>query len=108
MQLRFRDHGVDAPPSVRQAIELKLRLALGRHASGIDVAQITLSPASPGHGEGAIRCRIRARLRHGDVISVEDHDADACKAAETAAWWLGKRLGRQRSIEHAHALLRRD
>lgn len=108
MQLRFRDQGVDAPRDVRQAIERKLRLALGRHVGGIEVAQVTLSLASPLHREGAIRCRIRARLRHGDVVSVEDHANDACTAAETAAWWLGKRLGRQRSIEHARALLRGD
>lgn len=99
MQLRIRAQNLDVPPEMRHAIERKLRLTLGRHASAIKVARITLLPAAPVGGNQACRCRIRVRLRQGMSLAVEDHAEDPHAAAAAAAWQLEQRLNRQRAAQ---------
>lgn len=103
MQLRIRAQHLDVPADTRLAIERKVRLALGRHAAGIDLAHITLSPSpqgSPGN-----RCRIRVRLHQGESLAIEDCAEDLHAAAAAVAWRLQQRLDRQRA---AHSVGRSE
>ena len=95
MQLPVHARSQDLPTEARSAIERRIRLALGRHAAGIDRAQVTLSPAQDG-GNGS-RCRIHVRLRRGESLAIEDHAADPHAAAAAAAWRLEHRLERRRA-----------
>jgi len=47
VQLRIRAHRLDVAADTRR--ERRVRLALGRHAAGIDPTQITLSAGSRGN-----------------------------------------------------------
>ncbi len=97
MQLRIRAQHLDVPADTRLAIGRKVRLALGRHAARIDLAQITLSPSlqgSPGN-----RCRIRVRLHQGESLAIEDCAEDLHAAAAAAARRLQRRLERQRAAQ---------
>ena len=93
MQLRIQTRHLDAPTETRVAIERTVRLALGRHAAGVERAQITLSPSPV--GRPASHCRIRARLRDGESLLVEDHAQDPKSAAAAAAWRLEHRMQRR-------------
>lgn len=93
MQLRIRARDLELPPETLMAVERRIRLALGRHAPGIERAWTALSPGR----EGA-RCRIRARLREGEPLVSEDEAPDLLDAATTAARRLALRLERRRAL----------
>jgi ribosome-associated translation inhibitor RaiA len=93
MQLRIRARHLEPPPETLRAVERRIRLALGRHASGIERTWIALSP-----GREGTRCRIRARLREGEQLLSEDEAADLLDAAATAARRLALRLERRRAL----------
>ena len=90
MQLRIRTLRAEVPAETRTAIERRVRLALGRHAAGIDRAQVTLSPALGASTRD--HCRIRVRLREGGSLAAEDEAEDLHAAVATAAWRLEHRL----------------
>ena len=104
MQLRIQAPD-DLPAETRAAIERRFRLALGRHAAGIERAQVTLSPSV--EGRLASRCRIRVRLREGETLAVEDRAEDPSSAVAAAAWRLEHRMQRLRAAAADGALTSR-
>ncbi len=94
MQLRIRGRHIEMTEEAREAIERKVRLALGRHSADIDRADVTVSPSE---ARGSTRrCSIRVRLRQGDRLAIEDHAEDTPSAAAAAIWRLEHRLDRER------------
>jgi hypothetical protein len=104
VQLRIQTPN-DVSAETRAAIERKIRLALGRHTAGIDRAQVRLAPSR--EGRSASRCRIRVRLRDGEVFEVEDRAEDPRSAAGAAAWRLEHRMQRRRTAATDAALASR-
>lgn len=94
MQIRIRVQHLDISDDARTTIERRLRLAIGRHAAGIDRALVSLQP--PLHGGGGSCCRIRLRLRGGDTLAFEGQAEDVRMAADAALWRLEHRLERRR------------
>jgi len=101
VQLRIRAYQTEISAETRAAIERKVRLALGRQAAGIELAQLTLSPGLP-QSLGS-RCRLRVRLRRGGSLMVEDHAEDPRSAAAAVAERVEHRLERERAIRSATA-----
>jgi ribosome-associated translation inhibitor RaiA len=95
MQLRIRTPNLEVPPPLRERLERRVRMSLGRHAGRIAVARVTLSPGTGAHA-GSLRCRIHARLRDGPGVVVEVHGRDLAWIVSEAAWRLEHRLARQR------------
>ncbi|MCG8589194.1 MAG: HPF/RaiA family ribosome-associated protein [Proteobacteria bacterium] len=95
MRVRVRARHIDVPQETRNAIERRVRMALGRHAPGIDLTQVTLSPSR--EGLPASRCRIWIRLCRGESFAIEHDAGDLGEAAASAAWRLEHRLSRQRA-----------
>lgn len=93
MQIRIRAQHLDISNDARTTIERRLRLAIGRHAGGIERALVTLYP--PLDGGGSL-CRIRLRLRGGESLAIEGQAEDAPMAADAAVWRLEHRLERRR------------
>lgn len=93
MQLRIRAGALDDRLDARHAIERGVRLALGRHAAGIEIAQVTVSPGKDGVRRN--RCRIRVRFQDGEGLDVEGFGENPLAASEAAIWRLGNRLRRQ-------------
>jgi len=104
MQLRIQAPD-DLPAQTRAAIERRVRLSLGRHAAGIERAQVTLAPSL--EGPLASRCRIRVRLREGETLAVEDRAEDPRSAVAAAAWRLDHRMQRRRAAATEGALASR-
>lgn len=100
MQLRIQA-SEDVPEETRAALERRLRLTLGRHAAGIERAHVTLFPSEQ---RPPARCRIRARLRGGGSLAVEDGGDDPGSATAAAAWRLELRLQRHRAAAMERAL----
>ena len=97
LSIRFRD--LDAPPEVHARVERAVREALELHASRLGSARVTLRPSPPMHGAGRSSCRIRVRLRNGRGFTSEEHAHAPDEAAAAAAWRIGQRLDRARSLE---------
>lgn len=95
MQLEIRSRHPGLPRETRRAVERHLRLTLGRRAVRVERAQISLLPDPRPDQPGARLCRIRARLRDGEQIVVEDSAPEAGEAAAKAAWRLEHVLQRQ-------------
>jgi len=101
MQLRIQAPD-DLPAQTRAAIERRVRLALGRHAAGIERVRVTLARRL--EGSLASRCRIRVRLREGETLAVEDRAEDPGSAAAAAVWRLEHRMQRHRAAATGGAL----
>jgi hypothetical protein len=99
MQLRIQAVRLDVPAELRLAIDRRVRLTLGRHAAGIDRVQLTLASDE---GATASLCRIRARLRDGESLAVEDCAEGPKSAATAAAWRLSHRMQRRHAATAAH------
>lgn len=98
MQLRIHARGLDMSRESRRVIERSTRLAIGRHANGVRLARIHLSRRPDGNGRDAQWCEVRARLRGGGVVSVEEAADDWQTAATLAARRLARVLGRRREV----------
>jgi ribosome-associated translation inhibitor RaiA len=98
VQLRIHARGLHMPRESRRMIELSARLAIGRHANGVDVARIHLSRRLDANGRETQWCEVRARLRRGGVVSVEEAADDLHTAAKRAARRLARVLDRRREI----------
>ncbi len=96
MRLRISAPRLELGADTRLAIERRVRLALGRHAAGIDRARVTLAPSPSGRPE--LRCRISLRPRQGQNLTVEDFADDARSAAIGAAHRLENRLESRRAV----------
>ena len=101
MQIRIRAHEVELSEGDRAAIDRGLRLALGARAADVRRARVALTPSRLG-----VHCRIRALLRNGETVVVEDHADLPRAAAAVAAWRLEHRLGRPRAHSWAEPRLR--
>jgi len=98
VQLRIHARGLDMPRESRRSIERSMRLAIGRHANGVHVARIHLSRRPDANGREAQWCDVRARLRGGGVVSVEEAADDLHTAATRAARRLARVLDRRREV----------
>ena len=99
MRISIRLRDLAAPPETHARVERAVREALELHASRLGSARVTLRPSPPMHGAGRRSCRIRVRLRNGRGSTGEEHAHAADEAA--AAWRIGQRLDRARSLEPA-------
>lgn len=95
MQVRIHVRGLDVPPALRHRIERRLRLALGRHAADVVAVRVTLGARPELHGAAVKSCRVRARLRDGTRLEVEDRAEDLRAAASQAFWRLAHRVARR-------------
>ena len=98
MQLRIHARGLEMSRESRRLIEQSTRLAIGRHANGVHVARIHLSRRPDANGREAQWCEVRARLRGGGVVAVEEGADDLHTAATRAARRLARVLDRRREV----------
>ena len=100
MEMRIQVQNLELNDDVRERVERRLRLALGRHLARIVSARITLQGEPAEEATGA-SCRVRLRLRQGPALEVEERAGDVLSAAAEAAWRLEHRLDRERSLATA-------
>ena len=98
MELRIQAPHVELEPEIRERIERRVRLALGRHSARLASARVALSVEPSEGGERSAHCRIRLRLRRGETLEIEEGGADLLEAAAQAAWRAEHRLDRERSL----------
>jgi ribosome-associated translation inhibitor RaiA len=106
MRIRFLDVTDDEEVDRRARVERRLRLVVGRRAPRISLVEVSLSfvPADgAAPGDGAHRCRIRARLVGGEEVVVDEQARDLEAAVEVASWRLDRRLSRPASRASARA-----
>jgi hypothetical protein len=98
MRVRIRIPGLAG--AALQALERKARLFLGRHASAIELVEVTRmeeSDASIHHAE----CEVAVTLRDGERIRVHDDGSHVHRALLRAAWRIDQRRELKRLREGA-------
>jgi hypothetical protein len=98
MRLRIRISGLGG--DALQALDRKARLFLGRHASSIELVEVTRreeSDASAHHAE----CEVAVTLRGGEKIRVHDDGSQIHRALLRAAWRMDQRRELKRLREGA-------
>jgi ribosome-associated translation inhibitor RaiA len=100
MEMRIQVQNLDLAQDVRERVERRLRLALGRHLARIVSTRVTLQ-GEPGPEDTGASCRVRLRLRQGPPLEVEERGGDVLAAAGEAAWRVEHRLDRERSLATA-------
>ena len=98
MELRIHAPRVELEPQLRERIELRVRLALGRHSARLASARVALHAEPSGRGDRSAQCRIRLRLRRGETLEIEEGGPDLLAAAAQAAWRAEHRLDRERTL----------
>ncbi len=100
MKIRWLDVPADLSLDIRNRVERRVRLVIGRRAPVIEVVSIGLSGPPGQDGPAATdapalhRCRIRVRLAAGGDLVVDERSVGRDAAIEEATWRLSRRLAR--------------
>jgi ribosome-associated translation inhibitor RaiA len=101
VQVRILSRSIPITPDLRRLLERGARLAIGRYSDSVSVARLNLARGVRVDGGDMIQCTIRARLRCGESIVVDEQADDPQKATSLAACRLERMLRRRRQIESA-------
>jgi ribosomal subunit interface protein len=100
MNVLVRGLNVSVTERVKQRIEHRLDMALGRFAAHIANVQVRLSDTNDRHAGLDGRCQISARMRRSTPVWIDEIAPDLPTAIDVAADRLGQAVARR--VEKSH------
>jgi ribosome-associated translation inhibitor RaiA len=102
MQLRIKTDGIEITQSLRQHIDRRLMLSLGRYSGRIRCATVRLYRQKGPRGAIGMACQVIATLKPSGQVIVEHTEGDLCNsvsmACECASRAIHRHIIREREL----------
>jgi len=100
MKLELRAKGVHMTDGLREFIDKKLRVALGRFSHRVQRVRVRLTDINGPRGGEDIQCHIQAHLGRGGAVMIDETRGDAFAAVARASQRVSQYLSRHISRAH--------